>query len=216
MSRKINIGMADDHVVLRQGLKALLNEYEDIKVKIDVSNGRELLEELKTCKIDVLLLDIEMPIMDGRETLDKLKVKYPKLKVIIMSMHFNDSYIIEFIRNGACGFLPKNCDIEKIVDAIYSVHEKGFYSDTKVSTVMAKMIQRIPTGEMLSIEAELLTEREIEVLKLICSQKTNAEIADILSKSIRTIEGHRLNICKKTNTNNVMDLIAFAKKNSLI
>ena len=95
MSKKINIGIADDHLVLRQGLVSLLKEYDDLNVLIDVSDGKELLDALKTKKPDVILLDIEMPNMNGKVALEKIQLKYPQLKVIMMSMHFNDSYIVE-------------------------------------------------------------------------------------------------------------------------
>lgn len=214
MSKIINIAIADDHKVLRQGLISLLQEYDHLKVIIDVNNGRELLNALRGKKPDIILLDIEMPVMNGKEALEKIKLKFPQIKIIIMSMHFNDAYIIEFIQNGANAFLPKNCDIDKILDAIQSVYELGYYYDSKVSSAMADMLKKIPIIPSVVEETEL-TKREKEILKLICLKKSNIEIASILNLSVRTIEGHRLGISKKTNTSNLIELIEFTFQNKL-
>lgn len=215
MRKKIHIGIVDDHLVLRQGLRLLLREYDHLNVILDVGNGKELLDALRSSMPDVILLDIEMPVMNGKETLDKLTEKFPKVKVIMMSTHFNDGYIIEFIKNGACGFISKNSDIEKIVDAIQSVYELGYYYDHRVSAVMAKMIKSLPSATKLVPDTEL-TRREVQIIKLICDKKTNNEIARLLSLSVRTIEGHRYNICKKTNTSNTLELIEFVVQNNLL
>ncbi len=215
MSKTIHIGIADDHLVLRQGLISLLKEYDNLNVVVDVNNGKELLDSLKRNKPDIILLDIEMPIMNGREALEKMQFKYPLVKVIIMSMHFNDAYIIEFIKNGACAFLPKNCDIDKIVDAIYSVYEIGYYYDNRVSSAMAAILKKSVPREDVVFGMEF-TKREIEIIRLICLKKSNIEIAKAVNLSVRTVEGHRYNISKKTNINNPVDLIDFAIHNKLI
>jgi two-component system response regulator DegU len=215
MNNPIHIGIADDHLVLRQGLVSLLKEYDNLNIIIDVNNGKELLEALKKSKPDIVLLDIEMPVMNGKEALEKMQLKYPSIKVVIMSMHFNDAYIIEFIKKGACAFLPKNCDIEKIVDAIYSVHEFGHYYDNKVSAAMAAILKKTSVQEDF-IPGTQFTKREIQIIRLICLKKTNLEIAQETNLSVRTIEGHRYNISKKTGINNTVDLVDFATRNKII
>jgi DNA-binding NarL/FixJ family response regulator len=215
MKKIIHIGIADDHKLLRQGIISLLSEYENLNVIVDVSNGKELMEALKKSKPSVILLDIEMPVMNGKEALEKIIAKYPEVKVIMMSMHFNDSYIIEFIQNGARGFLPKNCDIDKIVDAIHAVHEVGYYYDNKVSAAMANMLKTVPKVVNAINDTEF-TARELQILKMILHKKTNQEISEDLTLSIRTVEGHRLNISKKSNTNNSDDLISFIKKHRIL
>ncbi len=211
MKNVIHIGIADDHKLLRQGIISLLSEYDNLNVIVDVNNGKELLEALKKSKPHVILLDIEMPIMNGKEALDKILVKYPEVKVIMMSMHFNDAYIIEFIQQGARGFLPKNCDIDKIVDAIHSVHEVGYYYDNKVSTAMVNMLKKSPVVNSVVCTTEF-TKRELQILKMIYRKKTNSEISAALHLSVRTIEGHRFNISKKSLTNSPEDLIDFIRK----
>jgi DNA-binding NarL/FixJ family response regulator len=216
MKKSIHLGIADDHLVLRQGLISLLKEYDHLNIVLSVNNGKELMEELKKTKPDIILLDIEMPLMNGREALEKITIHYPKIKVIMISQYFTDAYIIEFIKNGACGFLPKNCDIEKIVDAIQLVHENGEYYDNKVSSAMAAALKRTPSEINELVTNTELTKREFEILRLICRKKSNSEIADILHLSIRTIEGHRHNIYKKTNTSNIFELIDYAYLHHLI
>lgn len=214
MTSPIHIGIADDHLVLRQGLVSLLKEYDNLNIIIDVSNGKELLDALKKSKPDIILLDIEMPVMNGKEALEKIQAKYPFIKVVIMSMHFNDAYIIEFIKKGACAFLPKNCDIDKIVDAIHSVHEFGHYYDNKVSAAMAAILKK-STVEQDIVTGTQFTKREIQIIRLICLKKTNAEIAKETNLSVRTIEGHRYNISKKTGINNTVDLVDFAARHKI-
>lgn len=211
MKNVIHIGIADDHKLLRQGIISLLSEYDNLNVIVDVNNGKELLDALRKSKPNVILLDIEMPIMNGKEALEKIIIKYPEVKVIMMSMHFNDAYIIEFIQQGARGFLPKNCDIDKIVDAIHSVHEFGYYYDNKVSTAMVNMLKKSPAMTSIVCTTEF-TPRELEILKLIYKKKTNLEISGVLGLSVRTIEGHRLNISKKSITNSPEELIDFIRK----
>lgn len=215
MPKLIHIGIADDHLVLRQGLIALLKEFDNLNVIISANNGKELMDALKTNKPNIILLDIEMPVMNGREALEKISAKYPKIKVIIMSQYFEDGYIIEFIKNGACAFLPKNCDIEKIVDAITYVHEHGCYYDNKVSAAMAAMLKKTPSDDKIVADTEF-TKQEIIIIKLICLKKSNTEIADELNVSVRTIESHRYKISKKTRTNNPMDLIEYAINNGIL
>jgi len=215
MSKLIHIGIIDDHLVLRQGLITLLKEYENLNVIISANNGKELMEALKTNKPNIILLDIEMPVMNGREALAKINANYPKIKVIMLSQHFEDGYIIEFIKNGACAFLPKNCDIDKIVDAITYVHEHGYYYDNKVSLAMATMLKKNPSYNRIPNHNEF-TKKENIIIKLICSKKSNAEIADELNVSVRTVESHRYKISKKTQTNNTMDLVEYAIKNGIL
>lgn len=215
MTKLIHIGIADDHLVLRQGLISVLKEYENLNVIISASNGKELLDALKTNKPNIILLDIEMPVMSGREALDKIHAKYPKIKVIIMSQYFEDGYIIDFIKNGACAFLPKNCDIDKIVDVINYVHEHGYYYDNKVSAAMAAMLKRTPNENVILVN-NLFTKQELIIIKLICYKKSNAEIANELFISVRTVESHRYKISKKTCTKNTIELIDYATLNGML
>ena len=216
MKKAIQIGIADDHLVLRQGLISLLKEYDNLNIVLSVNNGMELMDGLIKTQPDIILLDIEMPVMNGREALEKIKEEYPKIKVIIISQYFTDSYIIEFIKSGARAFLPKNCDIEKIVDVIESVHKNGEYYDDKVSSAMAVALKRTTSTINELVANTKFTKREFEILRLICQKKSNSEIAEILHLSIRTVEGHRFNISKKSNTSSTIELIEYAYLHNLL
>lgn len=217
MNKSIKIGIAEDHLLTRQGLISLLKEFDDIRILFDVSNGRDLLESLKASMPDIILLDIEMPVMNGREAFEKIKLKYPKLKVIIISMHFKDSYIIEFVKKGVNGFLNKNSSIEKIVDALYNVHKFGHYYDNTVSLILAKTVAGEFAHSLEHISASTgFTSREIEIIRLLCLNKSNREIAEELNISVRTVEGHRLHIMKKTSCKNAAELTTFAIQNNFV
>lgn len=214
MKEKITITIADDHVVFRQGLMALLKQLNNIKVINSVNNGKELIESLKLTRPDIVLMDIEMPVMNGRVTIEKLKQKYPDQKVIIMSMHFSDVYVYDFIKNGANGFLSKNCDIDKLVNTINTVYEKGICYDGDIAGAMASLIKKQELNSKASIKS--LSKRELEIIKLICEKKSITEIAEILSLSPRTIQVHRYNISKKTRTKSILDLVDYARQNLLV
>lgn len=215
MKKPIHIAIVDDHVIMRQGLISLLAEYEEINILFDANNGKELMDNLKTSKPDIVLLDIAMPVMNGKEALEKMQLKYPKIKVIIMTNYFHDEHIIEFVKAGANAFLPKNCDIDKLLDAINYVYEHGHYYDNRVSAILAAMLKKTPIANKVVADTEF-TKQEIKVIKLVCMKRSNAEIAAELHVNIRTIESHRYNISKKTNTTNTIDLIEHAVKNGIL
>ncbi len=126
MTKPIKIAIAEDHKLFREGLSALLNEDDQIKLQFDVSDGEQLLEGLKDHKVDIVLLDLNMPVLNGQQTLKLLNKRHPKIRSIVLSMHDTGDYILETIKLGARGFLPKHCDIEKVIDAIYAVQEQGY------------------------------------------------------------------------------------------
>ena len=214
MTKKIVV--VDDSYIMRILISNIVTADPDFEVVGNASNGIKGLEAIKELKPDLVLLDIEMPVMNGKETLNRVHIKYPKIKVIMMSSHFNDDYIVEFIKSGARAFLPKNCDIEIILNAINSVYELGYYYDNKVSNAMAAMLKNPPVKEEETILVNEFTAREIEILKLIYAKKSNYEIADALNVSVRTIEGHRYRISKKTKTNNPVELIDYINQNNII
>lgn len=214
MKNTIRVAIAEDHDLMRQGLVSLLDGEENISVVFDAENGAVLFDELKKRKVDVILLDLEMPIVSGQQALKILSERYPQIAVIVVSMHYTDAYISESIAAGAKGFLPKNCDIDKVVDAIFAVKEQGYYFDDKISRALLNSIMS-SSAETSTVNAVPLTSRELQIVELICAGKTNKEIADLLCLSVRTVEVHRNSICKKTQTRNVADLVIYAVKNGL-
>lgn len=212
MKKNIRIAIAEDHELVRQGIINLLSDEEGLTIVSEVENGAELLNELRTKTVDIILLDLEMPVMGGKEALKVITSRYPSIRVIILSMHYSDDFIIDSIGAGARGFLPKNCDIEKVIDAIHAVHNQGYYFDDKMSkALLVRVMENKDIHPIFSNEA--LTSREIEIVKYICDGKTNKDIADDLHLSIRTVEVHRKHISKKTNATNVVGVVVYAIKN---
>lgn len=215
MRRKIRVGIAEDHEVLRQGLIALFKAQGDIRTLFDVSNGAELLEALRDpTKPDVILLDLDMPAVDGRQALKLITQRYPDIKVIILSQHTQLDFINECIALGAHGFLSKDCDFDKILDAISAAVFKGFYFDDVVSkALVADVRNKRNTVEIT--QGNLIDTIDIQIIQLICQGFSNKKIAKELFLSERTIEGRRLRISNKTGTNNVVELVIYAIKHGI-
>jgi len=210
----IKIALVDDHQLFRDGVVALLKDYEELRVVIEAGNGNDLLQQLRQRQPHVVLLDIQMPGASGIEIAKLLAEKYPALKIIMLSMHNDDVLIFEAIANGAHGFLPKDKTVEEVVDAIYSVMENGRYYSERVANALALGSKGLVRS--LSYPASRLTTKEVEVLRWICRQKTNKEIAAGLGVSTRTVESQRNSILQKTGTRNTAGLVVYALKNKLI
>ena len=209
----IKIALVDDQQLFRDGIKSLLKDYYNIQVILEAANGEEMFQQIRRQGIPhVILLDIEMPIMNGVEATLKLKKKYPEIKVLILTVYDDEEFIFDLMSKGAHGYLKKDLAVEEVIKAIYGVMEKGEYYSEKVATVMVKGSQ----GLVKHAELNKLTDKEIEVIKLICKQHTNKEIGDILGVSYRTVETHKTNIFVKTNTKNSAGIVLYALKHKLI
>lgn len=215
MSAIKTIAVVDDQFLFRQGLISLLKEYDDLDVIMEASNGKELVEKLKGMQPDVVLLDLEMPLMDGIETTIAIKRKYPDVKIIILTMHTDDEFIIHMLEKGANGFLPKDKDIEEVVDAIYSVLDSGYYFDERISKAMVKGLVKAKKANPF-FALQHLSKREVTVVNLICKEYTNREIADKLCLSQRTVDSYRENILLKTGAKNTAGIVMYAVKHNLL
>lgn len=215
MKSKKTIAVVDDHSVFREGLVSLLKEYEDFEVVLQASNGKELLKGIKKTKPDIILLDIEMPIMDGIETTIQLKKKHPSIKIIILTMHTEEGLVFDLMGKGANGFVPKDKSVEFVVDAIYAVLEKGFYYNDAVAKAVIDGVRNNQTIKK-SFHQTSLSKREIEIVKLICKQHTSREIAEMLNLSYRTIEAHKYNILDKTKSTNTAGVVLYAIEHHLL
>jgi DNA-binding NarL/FixJ family response regulator len=215
MKTKINVGVVDDQHLFRQGMVSLLKEFENINVMLEASHGKELLVQLHHKIPDVILLDLEMPVMDGIETTQVLKTKYPEIKIIILTMHNEEEMIVHLIEKGVHGFLPKNENIEIVIDAIYSVRESGYFFNEHVSQAMIKGLMSTKKIKP-AFNPVKLVDKEIEVVKLICKEYTNKQIAEILSLSNRTIDGYRERILKKIGAKNTVGIVMYAVKHGII
>lgn len=215
MKRKIRLALADDHTLFRQGLTALLSDYNELKVVTEVPNGLELIQSLKEKPVDVAIVDYEMPEMDGMETTRQIRLKYPDTKVISLTMHNSEELILQLLDKGTNGFLLKDFDSEKVVDAIYAVIENGYYFNDHISK---DMLHHMMKNKKLKprFGTSLLNDKEVQIIKLICQEKTNKEISEILSLSPRTVEGSRAKIISKINVKNTAGIVLYAIKNNII
>ena len=213
---QINIGIVDDHRIFRQGIKALLNTNDHFIVTLDAESGRDCLAQLDTVVPDVLLLDLDMPEMDGIQTLEAIQDKEMSLKVIILSMHKEEALILHMIEKGAHGYLLKSASFEEISKAIHEVVSNGYYYNTSVIKIMQNGL-RIKKRKSVQLNPQItFTEREVEVLELICKEKTAQEIAETLFLSQRTIEGYKKNLLEKANARNTTGMIIFCLKHGII
>ncbi|MFB9841332.1 response regulator transcription factor [Mucilaginibacter ginsenosidivorans] len=213
--KPINLAIADDHKIFRNGLKATLEDCADFNLVIEASNGKELIGQLATRTPDVILMDIKMPEMDGMQTTAHIHQNFKDIKVLALSMHNEDKYIVDMMKAGASGYLLKNAEPEEIIEAISTVYNKGFYFNEHLSVTLIK--QLVGPGQADAGQQSIeLNDREIEVLKLVCQEYSNQEIADKIFLSVRTVEGYRARLFEKTGSKNLVGLVIFAIKRGII
>lgn len=211
-SKQYNIMLVDDHALFREGLKLLLNTNKDFNVIAEASNGKELLNIIDKVDVDVVLLDIAMPEMNGIEAAKIALKKYPNLKIITLSMFGDEAYYYKMMETGASGFLLKESDIDEVYKALYNVIEGKSYFSQELLQKIIKHIQDYPCKEK---DLHDLSEREMEIITLVCKGFSNTEIGEKLFVSKRTVEKHRANIMAKTNSKNTASLVVFAIKNNI-
>lgn len=215
--KPINLAIADDHKIFRNGLKATLEDCPDFNLIIEASNGKELIGLLADRKPDVILMDIKMPEMDGMQTTAYIHQNFKDIKVLALSMHNEDKYIVDMMKAGASGYLLKNAEPEEIIDAILTVYNKGFYFNEHLSvTLIKQLVGPGSQNEGGGQHAVDLNDREIEVLRLVCQECSNQEIADKIFLSVRTVEGYRARLFEKTGSKNLVGLVIFAIKRGII
>ncbi len=212
-SKTYNVMIVDDHALFRNGLKLLLNSFSNFKVVAEASNGVEFLEVLDIIRVDIVLMDIEMPLMNGFEASQKAIEKFPDLKIITLSMYGDEDYYYKMIEAGVSGFLLKDSDIDEVHTALISVSEgKNYFSQELLQNLIKNFRSQDDNLKTLFD----LSSREIEIVSLICHGLSNNEIGDKLFLSKRTVEKHRANILEKTNSKNTASLVMFAIKNKIV
>ena len=207
------IAIADDHLLVINGLKAMLERYDQLKLLFAVTNGELLLEALAGEQPDVLLLDIQMPGQNGIDLCKIISNKYPAIKVIALTNLEESHYVKQMMRNGAKGYLLKNTDQETLYKAIEVVMLRQQYIDEQIQK---NMLAETLTGKKRTLQEVLLTKREEEILAMIAKEHSNQEIADALFISLRTVQTHRLNITQKLGAKNTAGLVHEAYKRGLI
>src|SRR6218665_3473946 len=197
METKIKLVIAEDQALMRRSLHSFLNEHPRLEVSGEAANGRELLDLMKTTVADLVLLDLEMPVLSGIEALKILHLRFPETRVLILSLHKEVAYVKHAMAHGASGYLSKDCHPEQLIAAILSVHEKGFYVE---EALLKDRVRKSLYGVEQPLSKERLSSREKEVLKALCDGKSEKAIAQKLSISPHTVHFHRMNLHTKTKS----------------
>ena len=213
--KKIKITIADDYKIFREGLKISLAADSDFEFLHEADNGEDLISNIEKAKPDVILMDLKMPIMDGMEATQIIRKKYTDIKILVVSMYDDDKFIIHLMEIGANGYLLKNAEPDEIRKAIHAVAENGYYFNDLVNKALLKKLVLKNNIKPSFNENVELTERELEVLKLICEEKTAAEIAKVIFLSPRSVEGIRQRLIEKIGVRNTAGLVLFAAKNNI-
>jgi len=207
---QIKVVIADDHEIFRDGMKLTLQKADNIQLLGEASDGKELIKQIEALNPDVVITDIKMPGMDGVEATKIIKQQFPGIAVIALSMFDDEELILEMLEAGALGYLLKNSDKFEITDAVESVHDGKPYYCKFTSGKLAKLIAlNRDKKEKKKKEADF-SEKEIDIIKLICREHTNKEIAEKVFLSSRTVEGYRMKILEKLNAKNTVGIVVEA------
>lgn len=214
----LRVGIVDDHKLFRKSLSLLVDSFKETEVVLDAENGLQLLEFLKTVSVDLLLLDIQMPEMDGFETCLILRKKYPDIKVLIISQLATKESIHKVMELGAHGFFSKNSNPEQLELAIKNIYEKDFYFGQELGTVLREAIlwEKNYKIDDYALSTAQISPRELDVIKLACREYSSSEIAEKLFISVRTVETHRKRMMEKTHSKNFIGVVLFILKQGLI
>lgn len=209
--RKIRVLLADDHTILRRGVRMLIESQADMEVAGEASNGREAIERARALRPDVVVMDVSMPELNGIEGTRQICMELPQARVLALSMHKDSVYVREILRAGARGYLLKDAEDEDLLKAIRSVQRGEAYLSPAISDALLTDYRK-----HVSNPIDLLTSREREILALVGDGKTNKEIAATLNLSVYTVESHRGSLMEKLNLHNTGDIVRFALRNGLI
>lgn len=210
---KIKVVLVDDHVLFLNGLKLLLDTYDSIEIVGEAYDGKQYLELAEKVDHDIVLMDINMPVMHGVDATKRITETNSKIKVVALSMFGEEEYYYKMIDAGVSGFLLKNSEITELIQAIETIHSGQKYFSQEL---LYNVVKNIKKTEQIVDAQNLLSEREVEVLFHICKGLSNNEIAEELNISKRTVDKHRANLLEKTKSKNTVALVMFAVKNKLI
>ncbi len=211
---KIRVLIVDDHAILREGIRALLTLSKDMEVVGEAADGQEGVEIARELSPDVVLMDIAMPGLDGLEATRRIKDRHKNVKVLILTQHENREYVFPILKAGADGYVLKKAAGTELISAIRAVHEGGTFLYPSVARTVVEDYLR-PDGTIAERRHSKLTDREIEVLKLVAEGRSNQEIADLLCLSVKTVTGHRTNIMEKLDLHSRTELVKYAIRTGL-
>jgi len=215
MSATIKIVLADDHEIFRDGFKVMLRKQKEVELIGEAANGEELVSVATALRPDVVITDIKMPRMDGIAATRQLSATLPGVGVIALSMFDEESLIVDMLEAGARGYLLKNAPKVEILEAIRTVHQHQTYYCASTSGKLAQLIARSRFEQPRKEKMPEFSERELEIIRLVCQEKTNKEIAEALFLSVRTIEGYRDKIQEKIQAKNAAGVVVFAIRNNI-
>lgn len=213
---KIKVLIADDHKIVRVGLRGILEREEDITVVGEAEDGNEVLDILKSTVTDVVLMDIDMGRTNGIATTQKVKASHPEVQVLALTMHEEQGHIVGMLEAGACGYLLKNAGREELLAAVHTVAKGDSYFSNQVSATLLQALTNVKRRSAPSNNNTPLSDREVEVLQLIAKEYSNGEIAEKLFISIRTVDTHRRNILEKLQLKNTAGLVKYAIEKALL
>jgi len=211
----LRVAITDDHTLFRKSLGMLVNSFEDMHVVLEAGNGLELLEKLENTQADILLLDLQMPEMDGFETAKRIKERYPEMKILILTLMSETDIIDRVIKMGVNGYFTKNTPPNELENAIWNLSNDGFYFEDSLSTVINKILID-PETEVITEKPINFTERELEIIKFTAEGFKAREIAEALYISPKTVNNHKQNIQNKYQFESMMTAILYCLNNRLI
>ena len=209
----IKVLLADDHSIVREGLRRIVEESDDMVVVAEASDGKEAIHQIRKSRPDVAVIDISMPEIDGLEVLQQLQPEYPELPILILTMHEEQQYVVRAIEAGARGYITKKSAPEQLVNAIRKVHAGSLYISEEAAEALALRVAKGTSGQS---PLDLLSTRELQVLRRLALGHTNREIAENYNISIKTVDTYRLRLLKKLSLRNNAELSRFAIQNRLI
>ncbi|MCP4107817.1 MAG: response regulator transcription factor [Desulfobacteraceae bacterium] len=212
----IRVLIADDHAVVREGFRKLLEEQPDMDVVGEAGDGLQAVKKVKAHTPDVALMDIQMPELNGLEAVNLIKEAVPDTQVVLLSMHNKDAYVHQALASGALGYVLKASPTSEILEAIRTVHRGEHFLSSKISTQIIKSFLKSRTEKPPESGYDLLSEREQQVFRLLVEGRSTSEIADILCISSKTVEKHRANVMKKLDIHNMVEMVKYAIKIGII
>lgn len=212
----VKIGIAEDQTLFRQGLIQILNEFENVEVIVEAENGQEFLDKIESSPVDIAFLDYKMPVLNGARTASQISKRFPETKILFISMYNEEEFIVSAIENGANGYITKDQDVDEIELAIDSIMSTGYYMNDGTSKLLIGNL--LSNGKLSPTfkSDNKLSDLELTIIKLICEEYSTKEISEYLHKGIRTVEGMRSNILKKTGAKNSNGIVMYAVKKGIV
>ena len=214
---KIKVFLADDHAMLRDGLKNILQQKGDIEVVGEAGDGLEAVKKIKATKPDVCVIDISMPRLKGTDVIKMVKEQFPETKIVVLTMHDREEYVYTSLKEGALAYVLKSSPSEDIIAAVYNAYRgKPFFSSEISQEILKSYIESHLPSKLICSKYDLLTRREQEIFNLLIQGNSNRDISETLCISIKTAENHRTNIMNKLEVHNIVELVKYGAKLGLV